>query len=201
MNADTRNPTPELGTPLEGGFYAGRIRLPDGDYAVLVAPKAAGELAPTVWSPGKKPVTGALSFFDGRANTLAMVEADSALAHWALGLEIAGYADWYLPSRDELELCYRNLKPGTHRNDCWRGDNPSSVPPGYAYLPEVPAQTTLEAFRTGGGEAFAEDWYWSSTQYAGDASFAWCQNFDFGYQDYYRKGNKLRARAVRRFKL
>ena len=47
-------------------------------------------------------------------------------------------------------------------------------------------------------QAFERDWYWSGEQYAGDESFAWCQDFISGYQDYNHKDFKLRARAVRR---
>jgi hypothetical protein len=47
-------------------------------------------------------------------------------------------------------------------------------------------------------ELFQEDWYWSSTQYAGDAAYAWCQNFYNGNQHARHKGTELRARAVRR---
>jgi NTP pyrophosphatase (non-canonical NTP hydrolase) len=200
MNADTRTTTPAIGTPLEGGHYAGRIRLPDGEYAILVAPKAVGEHAPIAWSSAKR-LDGALSFFDGFANNLAMQRAGSPLAEWTLKLVINDFADWYLPSRDELELCYRNLKPGTGKNWCYRGDNPSSVPVGSSYMPDSPEQTAIEAFRAGGPEAFDEDWYWTSTQYAGDASSAWCQGFSNGVQYNGLKVNKLRVRAVRRFKL
>ena len=45
---------------------------------------------------------------------------------------------------------------------------------------------------------FKRDWYWSSTQYAPDPSFAWYQYFSNGYQYYYHKGYAYRARAVRR---
>ena len=41
-------------------------------------------------------------------------------------------------------------------------------------------------------------WYWSSEQYAGNASVAWSQCFDNGDQYGYRKGRNGRARAVRR---
>lgn len=189
-----------FGTILEGGFYAGRIRLADGEYAVIVAPRDPGEHKDTKWGPVKR-VTGAMSFFDGLANTKAMAEAGSKLAQWALGLAIDGHSDWYLPSRDELELCYRNLKPTAQENWCYRGDNPSSVPVGYAYFPDAPAQTDIEIFRAGGAEAFDDTWYWSSTQYAGDSDYAWGQHFGYGGQTSDRKDGSCRARAVRRVKV
>jgi len=45
---------------------------------------------------------------------------------------------------------------------------------------------------------FKENWYWSSTPYAGDESSAWSQTFTNGSQGSYRKYYELRARAVRR---
>jgi hypothetical protein len=44
-------------------------------------------------------------------------------------------------------------------------------------------------------------WYWSCEQYAGGEAYAWYQNFTYGAQDGYHKGNELRARAVRRLPL
>ncbi|MGN7007221.1 DUF1566 domain-containing protein, partial [Neisseria sp. P0008.S004] len=90
----------------------------------------------------------------------AMKDAGNNAAEWALQLNIAGHTDWYLPSRDELELCYRNLKPTDENN--WAsfrdGDNPSSLPTGYPYTEQSPQQTSATAFQGGGSEAFAEDW-------------------------------------------
>lgn len=45
-------------------------------------------------------------------------------------------------------------------------------------------------------DQFKPEWYWSGEQH--DASFAWFQLFNGGGQDLGRKGNELRARAVRR---
>jgi len=200
MNAPASLPL-AFGTLFEGGYYAGRIRLSDGEYAIVVAPKAEGEHADTVWNKSHKRIPEALSFFDGLANTQAMAAAGSKLAAWALNLTIGGFGDWYLPSRDELELCYRNLKPSTEDNWCYRGDNPSSVPVGYAYFPELPLQTEVAAFQDKGAEAFDESWYWSSTQSAGTDAYAWFQLFGYGSQDYTTKDDELRARAVRRLKV
>ena len=47
--------------------------------------------------------------------------------------------------------------------------------------------------------AFARDWYWTSTQYAGAAGCARYQDFLTGYQYYGLKSAQLRCRAVRRF--
>lgn len=188
-----------IGTAFAGGFYGGTLRVGQELVALIVAPKEPGEHDDTRWNKSVKRIDGAGSFFDGRANTLAMAEAGSALAKWAIGLRMGNYDDWYLPSRDELELVYRYLKPTARENWVFRnGDNPSSVPPGYPYTTDSPGQTAIEAFRSGGPEAFDETWYWTSTQYAGYAEYAWGQYFSDGFQNTYPKDTKLRARAVRR---
>ncbi len=198
MNAVTQQELPALGSAFAGGFFAGRINVDGRPFALIVAPKADGEKDDTVWNGAKKKVAGALSFFDGFANTAAMVEAGSKLASWARGLKIGGHDDWYVPSRDELELCYRNLKPTKEENYCYRGDNPSSVPVGYAYMPDAPAQCEIAAFKKGGAESFDDVWHWSSTQCAGGVACAWIQGFSSGNQGGGRKDVNFRCRAVRR---
>lgn len=187
-----------FGTSVEGGFFGGYINMPDGPYGIAVAPKAVGELRGQ-WGKRGLDVPGARSYFDCRANTLAMAEAGSALAQKVLALSINGCSDWSIPSRDVLELLYRNLKPTTRQNYVYRnGDNPSSVPPGYPYTEDLPAQTLATAFQAGGAEAFEAEWYWASTQFS--AGSAWVQVFGDGYQSYYDKYYEFLARAVRRFK-
>ena len=191
-----------IGAPVGGGFYAGLIRQDDGIYVLAVAPKDGGEHDDIVWNDTTAAVAGAGSCFDGRANTVAMAEAGSALAKWALGLQINGSHDWYLPARDELEVIYRNLKPTSGNLVSFRdGDNASSVPPGYPYSRDLPAQTSAEHFQEGGREAFEEAWYWASTQSASYSDYAWSQDFSGGYQDGGHKFTGLRARAVRRLKI
>ncbi len=190
------------GTPFAGGFYAGRLLVNGEPYALILAPRGEGEHDEVRWCGGSlEPVADARSFYDGQANTIAMSAAGSALAAWALSLRIGGFDDWYLPSRDELEILYRAFKPTEEENYCWRGDNPSSIPVGYAYSREAPAQTAVEIFRDGNDEAFEPTWYWSSTQYAGDEASAWSHFFTNGGQDNSHKVNELRARAVRRLKI
>jgi hypothetical protein len=45
---------------------------------------------------------------------------------------------------------------------------------------------------------FQRDWYWTSTQYAGNDEYAWFQHFYDGHQYGSHKGDECRARAVRR---
>jgi len=198
-NATITASLPAIGTPFEGGFFAGLFYLNGDTYALIVSPRAQGELEEAAWGPRGLDIS-ARSYNDGMANTQAMADAGSDLARWMLALEISGFTDWYLPSRDELEILYRNLKPTTASNYTWRaGDNPSSVPPGYPYTEEVPAQTAAAAFQDGAGEALSPEWYWSSTQYS--PTNAWIQDFADGDQHDVHKGGEYRARAVRRFKV
>ena len=188
---------PAIGEAYGGGFFAGLIRIGSSTYGLIVAPKDGGEIVGE-WGPHKA-VDDARSFFDGHANTQAIADAGSDIALWAYSLKIGDNSDWYIPSRDELEVCYRNLKPTDGSNYCGSGDNPSAYLPSYAYSINTPAQTTAKAFR--GAQAFDPVWHWTSTQYAGDASDAWLQYFDDGYQlgSGGVKGCKGRVRAVRRF--
>jgi hypothetical protein len=202
MNALNPNTLPTVaGTPFEGGFYVGRFQLDGAEYALIVSPKAQGELDEASWGKRGENLDAARSCNDGLANTQAMAEAGSDLARWMLALDINGFTDWYLPSRDELELCYRHLKPTTQAN--WAsfrdGDNPSSLPAGYPYTEESPAQTSAEAFRENGEQAFEAAWHWASTQYSPNT--AWFQGFVGGPQDTGHKVTDSRARAVRRFKV
>jgi hypothetical protein len=196
----TMTELPAIHEPLAGGFYAGTINVGGVIYALIVAPKAEGEHKNIAWNGSTKSVARALSYCDGRANTLAMAEDGSELAKWALALRIGGHDDWYLPSQDELEILYRAFKPTEEQNWCYArsGINLSAVPPTRPYTPEVPVKTVHEAFQAGGAEAFDAAWYWSSTQYASGSDCAWRQGFSYGGQYDGHKGIKLRARAVRR---
>ncbi|GHC19259.1 DUF1566 domain-containing protein [Aidingimonas halophila] len=189
------------GDTLDGGFYAGQFRIGNDLYALIISPKDEGEIEEAQWGQFGEILEGAGSCCHGHANTVAMAEAGSDAARWMLALEINGHADWYLPSRDELELCYRNLKPSAHENYCTfrDGDNPSSVPVGYPYASDSPAQAKAEAFQEEGTEAFATRLYWSSTQCS--SYDAWGQHFSDGSQHYFDEHYELRARAVRRVKL
>ena len=186
---------PAIGEAYGGGFFAGLIRIGSSTYGLIVAPKDGGEIVGE-WVPHKA-VDDARSFFDGHANTQAMADAGSDIALWAYSLKIGDNSDWYIPSRDELEVCYRNLKPTDGSNYCGSGDNPSAYLPSYAYSINTPAQTTAKAFR--GAQAFDPVWHWTSTQCAGSASDAWYQSFGVGVQGSGDKGYKGRVRAVRRF--
>ena len=190
---------PTIGAPFEGGYFGGIVRVHAALFAIAWAPKAEGQTRGP-WLPQRKSAPGADSCFDSLANTLAMAEAGSAIAKWALDLRIGGFDDWCLPARDVLELGYRHLKPSTDETICGfrDGDNPSSAPVGYPYMPAL-VQTSVQAFQAGSAEAFDPAWYWASTQ--DSESDAWNQNFSNGYQFDCGKTYEGLARAVRLIQL
>ena len=199
MNA-TANPEiqvpADIGTPFEGGFYGGKIRIGLAIFAIVWAPKAEGEITGK-WLDSYTDVPGATSCFDSMANTRAMAEAGSPIALKALAASIGGHTDWRIPARDVLEMGYRYLKPTTRENFCsFRdGDNASSIPASYPYTEADPVQTTVESFQQGGAEAFDDVWYFSSTQHS--EAYAFSQDFDDGFQDLYDEDSERRVRFVR----
>jgi hypothetical protein len=143
---DDNPTTPSIGDAFGGGYYAGEIRVSGDIYALVVAPNTAESSGQQVrWNT-------ALEIFNK--------------------LTIGDHADWYLPSRDELDICYQNLNPRT---------------------------STIPEFKTGGAEAFVEGNYWSSTEFS--TTDAWRQNFGDGDQYNNGKGYYNYVRAVRRVKL
>lgn len=192
--ADLQHPT--LGVAYEGGFYGGKIKIGLAIFAIVWAPKAEGEITGK-WMDTYKSVPGATSCFDSMANTKAMAEAGSPIAVKALAAEIGGHKDWCIPARDVLEMGYRFLKPTTEENYCsFRdGDNASSIPAGYPYTEQDPAQTTVEAFQAGNDEAFDDVWYASSTQ--SSVYDAFNQGFGDGTQLTSSNSYERRCRFVR----
>ena len=179
-------------------------------YRVIVAPKASGENAGIALKNSQTALpTACQTLTEGLRATQSMFAADSSTvypaAHWARNLNIGGRTDWYIPARDELELCWRNLKPTTIENYVsadrrasadfsyanngsygdtadTHGTNNNSAPVGAAYTASVPGQTTATAFRTGGAEAYAfgtETYNFSADIYLSssdfDATNAWVQ--------------------------
>ncbi|RRV41399.1 DUF1566 domain-containing protein [Pseudomonas sp. o96-267] len=187
-----------FGQPFGGGFYAGKVQQADGVYIVIVAPKAAETTLP--WKNANTATTGTSSLNDGLANSNAMNNATHAAAQYCRAYNGGGFGDWYLPAKDELEVCYRNLKPDATANSTSHGANNNSVPAGANYTAVTPGQTGAAAFKAGGPEVFTvPTWYWASTEYS--ASNAWIQRFSDGYQYINPKASAYLVRPVRRFKI
>ena len=189
---------PAIGQPYGGGFVTGITRDPDTGKRYLNITAGAEHELVGAWGKYGEKIEGADSFTDGRANTEAMAAAGSEIAQKVLALRIDGHDDWAIPARDQQELQYRNKKPTSETNYCWgrAGDNPNSIPAGNLYTEESPTQTSIEAFREGGPEAFRDTWYWSSSQRSAYSAFG--VDFGDGYRVSGGKYDELRVRPVRR---
>ena len=189
-----------IGESYGGGYYAGQISTAGNgtaDYYLIVAPVSSGENSSKQWKTTNTSTSGTSSVIDGPTNSANMDNATHPAAQFCEGLTIGGYSDWYMPAKNELEVCYYNLKPTTQTNNTSSGINTNAVPSrGSNYTSGTPAQTSATDFKNTGTEDFAADFYWSSTERSG--SFAWDQYFEGGGQYFTSKGNDFRVRAVRR---
>lgn len=192
-----------VGDAYGGGYYAGKISTAGNgiaDYNLVVAPMASGHTT-NQWKNANTATAGADSDINGSQNTADIVADGSstvyAAAHFCNDLVIGGYSDWYMPSKNELEICYYNLKPTTTANNTSSGINPNSVPARASnYTAGTPAQTSVVIFQDGGAEAFFVDPYLSSTE--ASATTAWAQQTSAGVQVAQNKTNLSQIRAVRR---
>ena len=194
-----------VGDAYEGGFFAGKISTAGNgiaDYNLVIGPVASAQTF-KLWKNANTATTGADSVIDGPQNTTDMVNDGNATvypaAHFCNDLSTGGQTDWYMPAKNELEVCYYNLKPSTTSNDTSSGINANAVPARASnYTAGNPAQTSSTDFKTTGTEDFTAANYWSSTEYS--ALYAWRQYFGSGYQGgiaFDKTGNN-RVRAIRR---
>jgi hypothetical protein len=181
---------PTLGQALGGGFYAGQISTAGNgiaDYNLVVGPVASAQNASVQFKTSNTTDAGAVSAITGPANSASMNDSAHPAAFFCEGLSIGGFTDWYLPARNELDVCYFGLKPTTAANATNSGINANAVPArasNYTSL-GAPTQTSATNFQTGGSEAFtagSNGSYWSSTQI--QYNKARSVFFANGYQNY-----------------
>ena len=198
-----------IGQKFEGGYFAGVIRVKDSAYLILVAPKSTE--CSVQFKTTYSSTSGIQSVNDGWSNTNAMNDSVHPAAQYCRSLTVGGHTDLYLPSRDELELCYRVFKPTDWNNVTYpagtmsgnlrleNGTNLNSIPTGAAYTETNPEQTIVTAFRAGSVEAFeTSDYYWTSTEFSDYTSFSLIQDFSNGTQTRFNKATVYRVRGVRR---
>jgi len=194
---------PEIGSAYEGGFFAGQIGVSGvATHNLVVGPRSTAESS-LRWKNPATATPGADSVIDGPQNTADMVaDGNSTVypaAHFCNDLSTGGKTDWYMPARNELEVCYYNLKPSTTGNNTASGINSNAVPARTSnYTTGNPAQTSATDFlNSTGAQRFNLGFYWSSTDFS--AGYARQQYFYTGSQT--TNGYKFDAalvRAVRR---
>jgi hypothetical protein len=195
---------PVIGQAYAGGFFAGQISTTANGVAthnIVIGPLSSAQNASLQWKTANTETTGTASVIDGPTNSSIMNNASHPAAQFCEGLTIGGFSDWYMPAQNELEVCYFNLKPTTTLNNTSSGANINAVPSrGSNYTIGTPARTSVAAFQSGGAEAFATAYYWSSTQSPPPrvGSYARVQNSNTGLQDNYLKNSSRHVRAVRR---
>ena len=197
-------PPLQIGQAYAGGFYAGQISTTANGVAthnIVVGPVASAENSSKQYKNALSATTGADSDIDGPQNTADMVaDGNSTVypaAHFCNDLVIGGFSDWYLPAKNEFQVCYYNLKPTTTNNNTSSGINANAVPARASnYTAGDPAQTSSADFKSTGAEDFAADGYWSSTENSDIR--AWIQRFDDGNQYGGLKTYSRRVRAIRR---
>jgi len=187
------------------GFFAGQISTAGNgiaDYNLVIGPSASADSSKKYKNVGTT-TAGADSTINGPQNTLDMVADGNATvypaAHFCNDLVTGGFSDWYMPAKNELEVCYYNLKPTTLSNNTSSGINSNAVPARASnYTAGNPAQTSATDFQSGGAEDFLQNQYWSSTETSSYQANS--QTFYNGYQIAagYTKTYALRVRAVRR---
>lgn len=189
-----------IGAAYQGGYFAGQISTAGtgvADYNLVIGPVASAQNSSKQWKTSATSTSGTTSAIDGPANSAAMNDASHPAAFFCEGLTIGGFSDWYMPAKNELEVCYYNLKPTTTGNYTSSGINANAVPARASnYTSGNPAQTSATNFITGGAEAFTPVAYWSSTQ--SNAANALYQIFNAGDQFAGNKTAYYRVRAVRR---
>lgn len=192
-----------IGDAYQGGFFAGQIGVSGvATHNLVVGPLSTAQTT-NKWKDVNTATTGAGSVIDGPQNTADMVaDGNSTVypcAHFCNDLVIGGFSDWYMPAKNELEVCYFNLKPTTTANFAFGGANTNAVPSRSSnYTSGNPAQTSATVFQTGNAQAFTAAGYWSSTEPT-SMYYAWRQEFADGVQysntlKYY----SFRVRAIRR---
>ena len=193
-----------IGQAYGGGFYAGQFSTAGdsiANYNLVVGPLSTAQ-STLKWKNAQTATPGADSLIDGTQNTADMVADGNATvypaAHFCNNLSTGGQTDWYMPARNELEICYYNLKPTTTSNNTSFGINANAVPARASnYTSGNPAQTSATAFQTGNTEAFVASYYWSSTEHG--PTVAKGQYFSSGSQgNYYKDATYVRVRAIRR---
>ena len=191
-----------IGQAYGGGFYAGQIGVSSvATHYLVVGPLSSADSSKQCKNANTA-IPGADSVIDGPQNTADMVADGSSTvypaAHFCNDLVVGGFSDWYLPAKNEMEICYYNLKPNTNTNNTGEGINPNAVPARTSnYTSGDPARTSAAAFiSSSGAEAFGLETYWTSSEFSATQVFGPYMVNGTTYS--HNKTNSFRVRAVRR---
>lgn len=159
-NETIENEIIEIGSNYQGGII---FFIDETGQHGLIAAKEDQSITDPWWNH-EFLITGAVSLSDGKGNTKLIIQTQGNTGLYAAKLcsdyESEGYKDWFLPSKDQLNILYQNK-----------------------HLME----------------GFAEELYWSSTEY--EIGSAWVQNFTTGEQhlDNTSDAANVHTRAIREF--
>ena len=202
-------PPPPLGSAYGGGYFVGQVNDNGTIYNLIIADVTVGQSYGKKWGSYGE-LTNAQSLIDGPANTAQLLVKDRGFLDYQAAifcndLVTGGFSDWYLPARNELEICYYNLKPTTTANETGfnSGINANAIPArASTYTSGNPAQTTVTNFQSGASaQEFAAAYYWSSSESTVQPLYvALGQNFSNGtyYNDYQKTYTTYYTRAMRR---
>ena len=195
-------PPSVIGQVFGGGYYAGQIGVSGVATHYLIVGPVSSAQSQLQYKNANTATTGADSDIDGPQNTADIVADGNSTVypagHFCNDLVIGGFSDWYMPAKNEVEICYYNLKPTTQTNNTTYGINANAIPARASnYTSGDPAQTSATDFRDTGTEYFSSAAYSASTE--GSATGNWAQVFTTGYAYSFRyKTSSTRVRAVRR---
>jgi len=197
--------TPVIGQSFGGGYYAGQISTAGNgvaDYNLIIGPNSSAYSSSLYYKTSNSSDSGIPdSVIDGPANSTAINDSDHPAAQFCKGLSIGGYSDWYLPAKNEMQVCYFNLKPTTSNNSTSDGINPNAVPAKTSnYTTGTPSQTSATLFQSGQSEEFSPNLYWTSTELVQNGHFEYAIRTTWlsGQQFNSYKANTNRVRATRR---
>jgi hypothetical protein len=167
------------GDAVGGGFYVGKMSINGNGVAThhLIVSDISTRRSTLSWDTRATGNSGFVSGvndpINGPQNTTSLAGQGSyyEAAIYCQNLDSGGYTDWYLPSIQELQMCYYYLKPSTEANHSYGasygGANPYAVAPqpiNTEYVTAGPSQTTAFAFRNGNAQSFGTSGYYSSCE-------------------------------------
>lgn len=191
-------------------MFVGVNRIQSCAYAVFVSPSKTETSLPVKFTIPR--AQGPNSDIDGVANTQLMQYSNYPAAVYCSSLTVNRNSDFYLPAKNELELCYRALKPtntinfvygknyreGNLSTPC--GSNNSSIPTGSPYLMRVPKVTIILNSNFTFTRKCSLTQYWTSTE---SSVYEYCTLrqvfcYEEGNQTFAPKDELGIVRAVRR---